>query len=329
MSTDDGPAAHPGSETGPEGSDSIQGALPAFGRHMWACCRRAEILERSMAFAALCFVTLVPLLIVIAAASSNRGNGIADWITNGLGLPQRAAKRVKELFVAPGQVLSTTTALGLAALAVFGVTMMASLQRAYERVWDLRSAHWLSAWRQVLALAGLTGYVVLAAWCSTLWPRSAAQPALGTTAGVSGGVLVFWWLPRLLLSGRVRWAALLPGAVATMVFLVGLRMFSRLVFAPLIVSNALSYGAVGTVLVIQSWFVGVGFTVYLGAALAQTIDHTRRGRPGTSGGGDRAGGQGRPGADTRRGPERHDSGVPPRAPAGSRGKNQPQRSRRR
>ncbi|MFJ7280768.1 hypothetical protein [Kitasatospora sp. NPDC098663] len=33
-------------------------------------------MERSMAFAALCFVTLVPLLIVIAAASATRGNGI-------------------------------------------------------------------------------------------------------------------------------------------------------------------------------------------------------------------------------------------------------------
>jgi membrane protein len=36
-------------------------------------------------------------------------------------------------------------------------------------------------------------------------------------------------------------------------------------FAPLIVTNALSYGAAGTVLVVESWLIGVGFVVYGGA----------------------------------------------------------------
>ena len=51
--------------------------------------------------------------------------------------------------------------------------------------------------------------------------------------------------------------------------LVGLRLFSQLVFAPLIVSSALSYGAIGTVLVVQSWLIGVGFTVFAGALVGR------------------------------------------------------------
>ena len=56
----------------------------------------------------------------------------------------------------------------------------------------------------------------------------------------------------------------MPGAVATMAFLAGLRAFSALVFEPLIVANAVTYGAVGTVLIVQSWLIGVGWVVYGG-----------------------------------------------------------------
>lgn len=34
-------------------------------------------------------------------------------------------------------------------------------------------------------------------------------------------------------------------------------------------SNAVSYGAVGTILVVQSWLVGVGYTVYGGALVGR------------------------------------------------------------
>ncbi len=243
----------------------------AFASRVWRLGRRTELMERSLAFAALCFVTLVPLLIVIAAASASRGNGIADWITDGLGLTSRAQRPVRELFVSPGQVLSTTTGVGLAALAVFGVTLMASVQKAFERIWELPPAPWHGVWRQVLALAGLVGYVLAAAWSGVPWRHAAVQPALRITVTVLGGLLLFWGLPRLLLAGRVSWRRLLPGAVATVVALAGLRLFSRLVFAPLVVSNALSYGAVGTVLVVQSWLVGVGFTLYAGAAVGRAL----------------------------------------------------------
>ena len=56
----------------------------------------------------------------------------------------------------------------------------------------------------------------------------------------------------------------LPGAVATVVCLAGLRVFSGPVFEPLIASNAVSYGALGTVLIVQSWLIGVGWVVHGG-----------------------------------------------------------------
>jgi membrane protein len=78
------------------------------------------------------------------------------------------------------------------------------------------------------------------------------------------GVAFFWWGLRFLLGGRVSYLAALPGAIATIVCLAGLRVFSALVFEPLIAGNAVSYGALGTVLIVQSWLIGVGWVIYGG-----------------------------------------------------------------
>jgi membrane protein len=242
-------------------------------RTVWQRGREIELLHRSMAFAALCFVTLVPLLIVIAAASPTRGIGIADWVIDGLGLSGRSARAVDELFAARREVLSTTTAFGLAALSLFGISLVTAVQNAYERIWGLESAAWHAVWRQVLALAGLIGYILVAAWSGVPWHDSDAQPGLRVTATVVGGVLFFWWLQRLLLGSRVGWRTLLPGAVATVAALAGLRVFSRLVFAPLIASNAITYGVIGTVFVVQSWLIGVGYCVYAGALAGEALHH--------------------------------------------------------
>lgn len=56
-----------------------------------------------------------------------------------------------------------------------------------------------------------------------------------------------------------------------MLGLLGLRLFSRLVFSPLIGSSAISYGPFGTVLVIQSWLVGVGVVVFGGALAGRLL----------------------------------------------------------
>jgi membrane protein len=247
----------------------------ALAERVWRDGRKLELLHRSMAFAALFFVTLVPLLVVIAAALPTRGNGIADWIIDGLGLSGHSAESVGEVFASRSEVLSATTALSLAALAVFGISLMAALQRTYERIWELPPSAWHTVWRQVIGLAGLISFILLTTWRGLPWHGTAASAVLRGALGVCGGVLYFWWLQHLLLGSRVAWRPLLPGAVATVVAFAGLRVFSQLVFAPLIVSNAVSFGAVGTVLVVQSWLIGVGYTVYAGALTGRALQRDR------------------------------------------------------
>lgn len=233
----------------------------------WGRGSDIDLWQLSLGFAALGFLTLVPLLIVVSAADPASGRGFAQWLGDGLGVSAAARGEIERLFALPGQAWRTTTAFGLAVLAVFGLSFGAAVQSGYERIWDLPPARWWARWRHVLWLAVLIGILFVSA-ITPLWRESSAR---GVVTVVSG-TLFFWWSQRLLLGGRVAWAALLPGGVATMLGLLGLRLFSRLVFSPLIASSAVTYGPFGTVLVIQTWLVGVGVVVF-GGALAGRLLH--------------------------------------------------------
>ncbi|MFD3530641.1 YhjD/YihY/BrkB family envelope integrity protein [Streptomyces sp. NPDC058664] len=238
----------------------------------WNRGRAMELMHRAMGFAALSLLTLVPLLIVVAAADLASGQGFARWLVQGLGVSEVSQEEVERLFGQPGQALQRTTAFGLAALAAFGVTFGSAVQTGYERVWDLPTARWHTMWRHVVWLAVLIAALLL----FVANPGSAGSPAVVTAlvalADLLGTFVFFWWSQRFLLCGRIRWRALAPGAALTALGLLGLRVFSQLVFSPLIASNAVTYGQFGTVLVLQSWLVGVGFVVY-GAALVGRLVH--------------------------------------------------------
>ncbi|MEU2953998.1 ribonuclease BN [Streptomyces xanthochromogenes] len=245
--------------------------------HGWKRAKGLELGQRALGFAAVGFLTLVPLLIVVSAADPGQGRGFAQWLGAGLGVSAPARERIGQLFAQPTQTVCTTTAFGLATLAAFGVTFGAAVQTGYEKIWDLNPARWHARWRHVLWLGVLVGYLYLSA-TAALWHSSWAA----TTGAALSTVLFFWWSQRVLLSGRIAWRALLPGAVATVAGLYGLRVFSRLVFSPLIASSAVAHGPVGTVLVIQSRLVGVGVVVLGGALVGRLLDE-QLGRPGTAG----------------------------------------------
>jgi membrane protein len=231
-----------------------------------------ELMGRAMGFAALALLTMFPLLVVVAAAGAATHHGLAVWVVYGMGLTGPAARSVVELFSAPDKVLSTTSAFSLLLLAVFGVSFASGVQAGFERIWGLAAGPWNMMWRQVVWLAVFVGYIYAAASVNVVTRNWPAAAAIRVSVAVVLGVAFFWWGLRFLLGGRVSYLAALPGAVVTVAFLAGLRVFSALVFEPLIVTNALTYGALGTVLIVQSWLIGVGWVVYGGQLLGRWLD---------------------------------------------------------
>lgn len=225
-----------------------------------------ELMHRAFGFAALGFVTLVPLLIVVAAAAPLNGRSFPAWAIAGLGLSGRAASSVNGLFGPTARVLSTTTALSAAVLAVFGLSFVSVVQTGLARVWGLPAARLLSVWRQAIWLAVLIGLLIVGADLLAFLHDGWFVNALRWCATAGGALVFFWWTQHFLLENRVPYRALLPGAVLTVAGLVGLRIFSAVIFGPLIVSSAITYGAIGAVLIVVSWLIGIGYVIF-GAAL--------------------------------------------------------------
>ena len=219
------------------------------------------LMDRAMGFAALAILTLIPLLVVIAAANPAPERGLAGWVTDGMGLTGSSAVAVTLIFSAPARVLGATSVFSALLLGVSGVAFAGSVQAGFERIWSLPAGPWHKVWRQLVWLAVLTAYIYAEATVGT-----ATHGGLAVTGAVAvvAGIAFFWWGLRFLLVGRVSYRAALPGAVATIAGLGGLRVFSGLVFEPLVASNAASYGALGTVLIVQSWLIGVGWVIYGG-----------------------------------------------------------------
>jgi membrane protein len=223
-----------------------------------------ELMRWALGFAALAILTVIPLLILVAAANPAPHHGLAGWVVYGMSLTGSSADAVTRLFSAPARVLGTTSVFSALVLSVSGVAFAGSVQAGFERIWGLPAGPWHKIWRQVVWLAALVAYIYAAATVGSVTNGGPAETAGRVAVAVVLGIAFFWWGLRFLTGGRVSYLAAMPGAMATVVGLAGLRTFSGLVFEPLITRNAVSYGALGTVLIVQSWLIGVGWVVYAG-----------------------------------------------------------------
>src|ERR1700677_2355754 len=90
-------------------------------RDLYRAGKGFELMERSMGFAALAILTVIPLLIVVAGANSARHHGLGGWVVYGMGLTGSAADAVRRLFSAPTRVLGSTSVFSVVVLIVSGV----------------------------------------------------------------------------------------------------------------------------------------------------------------------------------------------------------------
>lgn len=239
-----------------------------------------ELMARALSFAALSLLTLLPLLTLVGAVDPHSGLGAGKFLGRVLGLSPRPGHASPRWSSVRRRRCAGPRRSG-SPCSPRSVSPSARRCRRGTKAWELKAAHWHSLWRHIIWLALFVGFLLVAV-TALAHGTSVGEQALGVVLTVVVSLFFFWWSQRFLLVGRVSWRALLPGAVATTLGLIGLRIFSGLVFSPLIASNAVTYGPVGTILVVQSWLTGVGFVVYGGAILGRVLHqrHTAEGRAG-------------------------------------------------
>jgi membrane protein len=233
-------------------------------KDLYRSSREFELMHRALGFAALAILTVIPLLILVAAANPAPNRGVAGWVVYGMGLNGSSAHAVTRLFSTPARVLGTTSVLSALVLSVSGVAFAGTVQGGFEKIWGLPAGPWHKIWRQVVWLVALVAYIYAAATVGSVTHGGVAETAGRVAVAVVLGIAFFWWGLRFLIGGRVSYLAAMPGAVATIVGLAGLRAFSGLVFEPLIARNAVAQGALGTVLIVESWLIGVGWVIFAG-----------------------------------------------------------------
>jgi membrane protein len=222
-----------------------------------------DFADQAMLFGAGLLVSLLPFVILLSAFASQR---IDDDISLRLGLDRRAAGIMDHLFTAAPATLNAATATSLVFL-VFGMLAVASsLQQIYEKVFGQdHHGGWRDLWRLLTWIVVLGGAVVAESLAER--PVSAAGGGGWLAPLVTVGIMTpfFWWTMHFLLAGRVRWRTLLPSALITGIFYGGLGLFSKFYFSDTIISDSKTYGTIGAIFGIMTWFIAIGAVIILGA----------------------------------------------------------------
>ena len=106
---------------------------------------------------------------------------------------------------------------------------------------------------------------------------SAAGGCLAPLVTVAIMTPFVWWTMHFLLAGRVPWRRLLPSAIITGVFFGGLGACSKFYFSETIVADSKTYGTVGAIFGILTWFVAIGAVILLGAVAGVVWEDRKNG----------------------------------------------------
>jgi membrane protein len=220
--------------------------------------------DRIIIFGACMLLSVLPLIIVLSAYASHR---IQDDIARHLGLSAQGTRVVEGLFKA--SVTSFNLAIFVSLLLSFAGTIAVgrSVEAIYERAFDhqplARGLGWLRCLVWVLVISG----VLIADGALDTALRDDAGPVGFAVVEFAIFTLFFWWSLHFLLSGRESWRRVFPAAVATGLFWIGLGVFATFYFSSTIVSDSKTYGTIGVVFTLVTWFVAIGAVLTLGAVV--------------------------------------------------------------
>ncbi len=231
-----------------------------------------EAFDLSLILAAQAFLTIVPLLIVLAAfAPRLLGIPLSNELQAALGL-SNSSLAFRGMLGVPGHAARVGGVLGFALVVSAGLSTAAALQRGYERIWSLRRLGVVrSAWRAAAWLAACVLAFGLSGLADDAVKDMPGSSELLVFIALAGAFLFWWWTPHVLLAARIGWRALLPGAALTSSVLVVLLWISPRLMPGFVNSSEYEFGPLGTVFVVMLWLTIVCSIVVFCAIAGQVI----------------------------------------------------------
>jgi len=223
-----------------------------------------DFINEGMLFAAALLLCGIPFFIVVSALA---GKSAGADIGKRMGLDRQAAAVFGQLFASPSA--TSAAVVGTTSMVVFvvgGIAVASTLQALYERVFDVPHRGVKGLPRQLVWLGVVLGTGILGAGLAGPAVRHASPVVYAAAAAV--WFTGFWWFTLWwLLAGRVSWRRLLPCAVATGVFWLGMEVVFSLFISGMVISEDKEYGPIGIVSALMAFLIAIGVVIILGAVV--------------------------------------------------------------
>lgn len=244
---------------------------PAFTLRVANRFQRVAGFDRAMALASAALTALIPCAILIGSLLSHLGNSdIADRIVNRYGLTGGGASAVKDVLATTDTAGTGGDVFSLVFLVISLLSFSRSVQRLFERTWDLRPLSVRNTRNGLVWTAGLIAYVAANGWLHALIETGRGDIAASIVCAPLTGVF-FVWGGWVLSAKRIPWRDLLPfGSVITAVSAGG-SIVAALYLPRLFDSYADRYGSIGAVFAMLSALFCAMVALVAAAALGHEI----------------------------------------------------------
>jgi membrane protein len=232
-------------------------------------------------FGAALLWSALPLIILLSSLANER---IDDDPSRHIGLNGQGAHIVHSLFRGTPAHAVEPILTGFIFSFTGVVAAVSSLQLIYERIFGQPPRGWRNLPRGIVWTFALMALLVLDGVINRPLKHDGGTVVLDLL-GLVTSTLFFWWTLHHLLGGRVPWRRLVRPAVVSGVLWFGFGLFSSVYFSPILISDSHTYGTIGVVFTLLTWFFLIGAVVVvaavLGAAWQAHSDGTRgaEGRP--------------------------------------------------
>ena len=224
------------------------------------------------------FLTVLPASLVIDSYLDTNPNALSDHVIKRLGLHGATEDLFRSVLPGARGHKLTASLIALASVALFGLGIGRVLQFAHARRGGSISARPRSETRLATSRC-----------CSrssrrSSSTRSRARLLHGKASWIGWAIAPFWllgifyffvWAPRLLLHKRVPRRDIVPGAVFTLICLLGIRVASHFLLVNWLEWYGKYYGGLGIVMALFFWVTIFATVLILAAALSPALAHRR------------------------------------------------------
>ena len=236
------------------------------------CLRRFGAIngrDRALVLGGQAFTTVIPLLIVVAAAASQKGpTALADRMANRFHVSGTSAQAIRTLFERPPGAAGAITITGSVVLLFSLLSLTRSLQRTYEAAWRLPAIGMRGTLNGMTAIGLLITSLLVLSLLAGLLRQVPAGTAFAFVLRVVASTAVWLVLQRLLLSRRVPFRQLLAGSLVVGAGSAALSLYSALWMPRVIETNAARYGIIGITFALLTWLIIIGFALVAAAVIS-------------------------------------------------------------